>query len=156
MKMGSFNKEQVWAFIQNKNREGGNELYTFFFFFIQIYHFRYKNFITDNQAAARISLSTRFPDRKSQVEPGKRMNWFPTGSHREPLLSHPSSELAEAWSSVSSPAGAQLSNWLYYEGYCKEAASPLSWPMLLLLINYTFHYTIGWKTGREKRKKEKK
>lgn len=32
MKMGSFNKEQVWAFIQNKNREGGNELYTFFFF----------------------------------------------------------------------------------------------------------------------------
>lgn len=49
--------------------------------------------------------------------------------------------------SVSSPAGAQLSNWLYYEGYRREGASPPSWPMLLLLINYTFHYTVGWKKG---------
>lgn len=56
--------------------------------------------------------------------PVRRMNWFPTGSHCELLLSHPSSKLAEAWSSVSLPAGAQLSNWLYYEGYCKKGDSP--------------------------------
>lgn len=52
------------------------------------------------------------------------MSGFPTGSHRELLLSHSSSELTEAWSSVSFPAGAQLSNWLYYERYCKDGGSP--------------------------------
>lgn len=62
------------------------------------------------------------------------MSGFPTGSHRELLLSHPSSELTEAWSSVSLPAGAQLSNWLYYEGYCKEDDSPILWANAFVII----------------------
>lgn len=47
MKIGSFNKEQVWAFIRNKKGEGGNELYSFLLLSLS-----FKNVVLDRKISS--------------------------------------------------------------------------------------------------------